>query len=226
MLTNRNAVVKGDCESCEKTDIQLYPMHGNMMLCEACRDKELEVVERNKNVNKILIESRAVDNAIQLKTDVFLAKSASLIELLASINANEAIPADMKEYAYAKECMARFKNRQQAIFEKRAELLELENEARMYQVNVQNTAGKLQAKYRDEFKEVSVNYQPEPINKKVKTTKPVKVTKAFDKTALYEAAKKYGVPAMTIRSICVSKGKSVEDAAKELAELMGITVVN
>ena len=71
-----------------------------------------------------------------------------------------------------------------------------------------------------------MNYQPEPISKKVKTTKPVKVTKAFDKTALYDAAKKYGVPAMTIRSICVSKGKSVEDAAKELAELMGITVVN
>ena len=112
MLTNRNAVVKGDCESCEKTDIQLYPMHGNMMLCEACRDKELEVVERNKNVNKDLIESRAVDNSIQLKTDVFLAKSASLIESARINQCKRSNSCDQKEYAYAKECMARFKNRQ------------------------------------------------------------------------------------------------------------------
>lgn len=211
-MNKNNGQSKGDCDCCPKTDVEIFLMDRGMMMCSECRDKE-------NSVNAMIKESRAVDSSIQLKTDIFLAHTVPAVELRASIERDEKIAAEEKEYAYAKECMARFKHLQQVIFEERKALLEKENELRMWQVNVQSAAGKLRADKRAEFKEADINYQPAPITKKQKTTKPV-TTKKFNKAELYAAAKKYNLPAEAIQAMVVSRNMSPEDAAQAIAKLM------
>lgn len=221
---------KGDCECCTTTDTQLYQMHGNILMCRDCMEREQAAINASrdgmKSAQTMMNDSRVVDSSIKLKSDVFLAKTTAAIELRAMIEQDDTIPATEKEYAYAKEMMLRFKNLQKAIFEMRTELNEKENEMRMWQVNTQTAAGKLHEKYRAEFHELDVNYRPTPIVKKVQTTKPVRTAKSFDKVALADACKKYGIPehAAIVRMMMVSRnGLSADNAAKELADKMGIT---
>lgn len=208
-ITNHKSKV-ADCEVCDKTTIEVWLMHGNIWMCLSCRDTEQKLV---------IEESREIDSKIELKTDIFAAKTVAAVELRGAIEADESIPQDQKEYVYAKECLIRFKHMQQVIFEDRLALQEKENEARMWQVNVQNSAGKLRTELRAQFKELDVNYQPTPITKQVKTTKPVKEGKKFNKAELYAAAKKYGFPAQLIQRIVLVKNLSPEDACKHLQSL-------
>lgn len=223
MLLNKQAVKKiGDCEiRDEHKDVEVFLEAGNIWMCQICRDYEAELTERNALARKMIQESRSVDSSIQLKQDIFTAKTVPAIELRAAIEHDDSIPADQKDYAFTKECMTRFQNLQKIIFEERKALSEKENELRMWQVNVQTSAGKLRSDIRAEFKQLDVNYQPTP----VKSIKPKAVKqpskKAFDKKALYEAAKKYDVPALQVQSIIVSRNMDANAAAKYLAELLG-----
>jgi hypothetical protein len=205
---------KGTCEICDTPDISVYPSRGNMMVCLACKAKEDEAV-------KTIAESKAVDASIETKSDVYLAKTVPAVELRAAIQNNPDIPEDKKDYAYAQECMTRFQNLQKVIFETRKDLLEKENEARMWQTITQTAAGKLREVERAQFIGMDVSYQPVP----VKTIKPkvVKIksqTKKFDRAACAEAANKYNVPASGVQSIVISRGMSYEDAAKHLHGLI------
>jgi hypothetical protein len=207
-------VVKGDCECCDSVAVDVTLQHGNMWMCAACSTKE-------QVATQLIEQSKTIDSAIVVKADIYNAKTVAAIELRGAIEADSSIPDDQKEYAYAKACFTRFQNMQKVIFDKRQELLDNENELRMWQVNVQTTAGKLRAEYREQFKMLDVSYQPVSITKKNKSVKPVKAGKAFDKAAVFEFAKKYDVPASGIQSIVISRNMSPENAAKELAKIMG-----
>lgn len=207
-------VTKGDCECCDSTAVDVTLQHGNMWMCAACSEKE-------KVATKLIEESKIIDSSIVVKADIYNAKTVAAIELRGAIQADSTIPDDQKEYAYAKACFERFQRIQKVIFDKRQELLDNENELRMWQVNVQTTAGKLRSEYREQFKMLDVSYQPVSITKKSKSVKPVKSGKSFDKAALFAAAKKYDVPAAGVQSIILSRNMSAEDAAVTLAKLLG-----
>lgn len=213
----------GDCEGCGSTSVQLYTqatVRGDMLICRNCLDEEIAVDERRKEVKNIIQESRQLDAAVILKTDIFLAKTPAAVELEAAIMADDTIPADQKTYALAAESMKRFRQFKSAVFSMRQELTERENEMRMWQVNTQRVAGQLHEKYRAEFAEVSVNYKPTPNVKQVKTTKPVKSGKSFDRAELAEACKKYDMTHMQsqIRMHMVQRNVSAEVAAKFYAD--------
>lgn len=212
----------GDCECCDKVNVEVWTSSRNMTQCADCKAADEQVEARSREAAKLIQDSRQIDSAITLKTDIFLSKTVAAVELKAAIDNDDSIPAAEKNHAYARECMVRFlKLRDVILPADRAAITEKENEMRMWQVNVQTMAGKLRADQRAQFREVDFNYQPAPITKRQKTTKPVKTPK-FDKVALFEAAKKYGVPANNVQSIITSKGMTAENAAKYLAELMGL----
>jgi len=211
---------KDDCECCEKKDVVVYSLH-NMLMCESCYQKEQAATTRAGELNKMLEASRTIDSSITLKTDIMLAKSAALIQLHSAIEHDENIPADEKKYRFVKECETRLVHLQKVIFDKRAELLNDENEARMLQANIQTLAAELRSDLRAQFKQYDVNYIPEPITKRQKSTKAVKQAPKLDKAALFAAAKKYDVPAAAIQSIVVTRGVSIEAAAVEMAKMMG-----
>jgi hypothetical protein len=219
MASNQSKKI-GDCEICDSTNTVIVMAHGNIWMCESCKKTDDELTIRNKEINS-LIQSSTLDAGVQIKTDLFNAATVASIELKGAIDADESIPADKKDYFYAKVCLERFQHFQKVVFEQRQELLVRENEMRAWQVQTQTAAGKLRSEYREQFRSVDVSYQPTPV-KIVKSNSGK--SKGEAKTSdVIEAAKKFNVPASGIKMILLShKGMSPEAAAKKLAEQMGL----
>lgn len=214
-------VTKGDCECCDATDVVIRTQHGSIKMCEACIAKEASVVPA---VNAIIASSHAVDSTIKLKTDIFTAKTVAVVELHGAIQADDTIPADMKDFKMAEECSKRYQHLKDVIFAKRQELLEAENEARAWQVNTQEFAGKLRTELKEKFKQFDLNYQPpqEKIKKPRATSAP-KMSQAEKVKQAREAASKYGVDANAVLMTMVSRNMTADDAAKHFAKLLGLT---
>lgn len=230
-MNNSRVKLNSECEVCGNMADKVFHQHHNIWMCENCVKIETEAIARDARAKALIEESRKVDSNITLKQDVFLAKTVPFVELKAAIDNNLDIPADQKDYALFTECANRRKKLQEVIFHKRAELTELETEERMWLVNAQNVAGRVRAEFRNkpEFAHLYIAYEPKPITKKQKTTaakgapsKKVGFT-SKDKAELYEAAKKYGVPAPAVQNLKLSrKDKSYDDVAKEMATMMGL----
>jgi hypothetical protein len=220
-MMQANRKTKGDCETCDRTDVELTQMHHNMMMCPDCVREEQAAIERNKHAVQVVADARKNDAGIELKQDLFNAGTVSFVELQAAIENNSEIPADKKQFAVMTEVAERIQKLDAVIFAEETALLAKKNERHALLINAQNVAARLHEKEREQFKQYDINYKPTA----PKTIKPkaVKTTgKKFDKAALYEAAKKYGVPAPQVQSIVTAQNKSYEDAAKHLATLMGL----
>jgi hypothetical protein len=195
-------------------------MHGNMWLCVPCRDVEIKVMEQTKEVGSIIDSSRKIDESIELKTDIFLAKSIPAKELYASIQQDDSIPEDQKDYQFTKVCYDRFQHFQKVVFDTRKSLSDAENELRMWQVNVQTSAGKLRTELREHFKNLDISYEP----RKLKTPKPAvqktSPAKKFSKAEVNEAAKKYNVPAANLQMVATARNMTADEAGKFLSNLL------
>jgi hypothetical protein len=216
---NSTVIRKGDCDCCERTDVVLAPSRfdAGMLQCEACSANEAKVTAAVRTIDT----ARKLDDSIELKADIFNAATVSFVELEAAVQNNSEIPAERKNYALAELAAERIDKLNPVIFEAEQALLKLKNERYMWLENTQKTVAKLRTEQQAKFKQYNVNYKPEAPSKKVKTVQPVRTAKAFDKKAVYEAARKYGVPAHTVQGMVVSRnGMSPEAAAKELAELL------
>ena len=209
---------KGDCECCTRTDVMLrLSKTGNMMQCEVCR--EADEATRTINAKNVVEFSRKIDTQIELKQDVFNAATVSFVELQSAIDNNSEIPADKKSYALMQEVAARIDKLSSVIFADEQALVAKRNERHALLVNAQNVAARLHAVEREKFKQYDVNYKPVT----PKSVKPKTVNKkSFDKTAVFEAAKKYNVPAAQVQSVVTSRNMSPEDAAKHMAQLLGL----
>jgi hypothetical protein len=220
MLPNTVAKVptkKGECEVCVNTDAELF-LHDRIWLCVTCRDTHL--ASKNVSVDRIMDDVRKYDTPTNMKQDVHLARTMPIIELRAMIEQDENIPADKKLSVFTQIGYERFLEKKKAIFEAQQKLAEDQDEARLWQVNLQEAVGKLRTEERAKYAELNISYTPTPITKKQKSTKPVKQGKSFsgkDKAALYEAAKKYDVPAQGVQMLIHSHSDwTYEQAAKHL----------
>jgi len=212
-----------NCEVCESVNVPVYRMPGNIDMCEACKNAEEAATQRSVEAINLINESKKIDSLIELKSDVFNAATVSAPELRAAIENNQDIPANMKDYEFAKQSFERFKHLQEVIFKQRVELQVKEAEMRVWQANVQTAAGKLREEYKAQFKAIDIAYQPTtPTIKKVKVAasgKP-KTSKAFSKKQCDEAALKYGVPSHGVQAMVVSRNLSYDDAARTLKEML------
>jgi hypothetical protein len=211
----------GDCEVCtrpEGIEAKLTLMHGNIWMCPTCCEEDTTLT--TQTAKNVIDFSRKIDTQVVLKQDVFNAGTISFIELQAAIENNAEIPAEKKNLSLMQEVAARIETLNAAIFSEEAALIAKKNERHALLINAQNVAARLHAVEREKFKQYDITYQPA----KPKTTKPkaVKAPAKFDKTAVFEAAKKYNVPAAQVQSLIVSKNLSAEDAAKHMATLLGL----
>lgn len=221
-MVQTNRQTKGDCESCTRTEQMLtLQQPGNIMMCPFCVADEQAVKERNAHAVQVIESAHKIDAGVVLKADLFNAGTVSFVELQAAIENNAEIPADRKQFAIMTEVAERIEKLNAAIFADEAALLAKKNERHALLVNAQNVAAKLHEAERVKFKQYDINYKP--ITPKSVKPKAVKAPgKTFDKAALYAAAKKYGVPAPQVQSIVTAQNKTYDDAAKHLAELMGL----
>ncbi len=209
---------KGDCECCTATNVQLtLSRRGNMMQCKTCR--ETDEMTRTNDAKNVIELSRKVDSTIQVKKDIFEKMAISFVELQAAINNNGEIPADRKDYALLEEMNARYETLKQAIFDAKSTLVTLQNEQNALLHNAQSVVAKLREADRAKFKQFDINYQPAPV-KKPKTVKAARPT--YKMSEVKAAADKYKVPAPQVQSIILSKNLNPEEAAKYMANLMGL----
>ncbi len=212
----------GQCEVCDKENIEVVNTPGNIEMCAQCKADDDKIREQTKSVDMIINQSKEINSHIELKQDIFNAATVPVIQVKAAIDADESIPADQKEYKFTQYCYEQFLHMQKVAFDKKQEYEAAENEKRMWQAQAQSAAGKLRMELREHFKNLNMNYNPSPA-KVVKPATPgkPKVKKPSAKECR-EAAIKYNIAAMApqVQMMTITRNLSAEDAAKELASLM------
>lgn len=215
---------KGECEVCtrpESTETDLWLMHGNCWMCKECRAEDMALT--TQNAKTVIDTSRKIDTQIILRADIYNTTTTSFEELNKAILANdEILPAD-KTTALMTEVSSRIAVLDAAIFQQKAELVAKENERHSLLTNAQHVHARLREAEKVKFRQFDVNYQP----KVVKPTKAGKTTPApTSKMAdIKAAAAKYNNVAITaarVKSVMLTTNKSPEEAAKHLAEILGL----
>lgn len=230
----------GECETCSKTDTKVIEQYPRMWMCEECVEKE-EAAEKIRmspenqakrvqdmnaqmaQTNSILEVSRKIDMSIQVKADVFNAATVAAVELKQGIINDPEIPTDKKDIVYADTCAERYLHLKEVIFGRREELLQMENEMRMWQIQARQHAARLSAELREKFAQAdtTISYPAKP----VKTVKPAKEhkpkAKSLDKQALLDASKKYDVSMSIIQTLVAAKNLTPEWAAKHFLATSG-----
>ena len=115
--------VTGDCDCCDSVNIVITMRH-DMKMCDDCIAKEDAVVPTIQSVDALIQQSRKMDDAIQLKQDVFNATSVAAIEIHAAIMNDPSIPDDQKDFMVVKELFRRQQHLQEVLFNERQSILQ------------------------------------------------------------------------------------------------------
>lgn len=215
-----------DCQ--ETNDLRTY---AGMIVCGNCYAIEMGLLKQNnapaaqqvrveESTNRTLEnialqKSREVDNAIQVRTDLFNAATTSIVELKATIDANAEIT--NKPYALAEELTKRFEHYKQVVFELSEQIVAAGNNQKAIQVYLNQLANQLRAEEREKLKIADINYKPNPVKPvKTKSVKTTGTSKKLDKAELKKYAAELGVSEFTLQMLCVSKGITPEMAANQL----------
>jgi hypothetical protein len=217
----------GDCESCEKTDIEITLHYGNMWMCPECWEKDQRLTAENMTPEKqqervnnhndkmnIAIEAaKLLDNSISVRTDIFNAATIAIVELKKTIDADENIT--NKPYALAEILTNRFNHFREVIFEANETIVNSTNNQKAIQVYLNQLANQLHAEEREKLKIADINYKP-GIVKPVKPAAIKTAKKKLDKAELRKYATEIGVSEFTLQMLVISKGITVEQAANML----------
>lgn len=227
------------CEACP--NVGPCELFADMLLCAKCYAAELKAVhdyqapelqearlqEYHKQVrlNELLADAAKQDQTVTLVSDLFNAETKSLIELLTAIDSSDI---ENKPYARAEFTVNRIKTFQQALFEAKNKVVELENAIRADQVYLNQEANKLRDEERTKLKIADITYQPAtPKTPKPKSDKGTKAAKKSSKVDMAEVQKwagKIGMPVQLVHMRMLSKNMSAEQAARTFAAESGLTV--
>jgi len=226
--------LKGQCEICDTEDIKVTLCYGNMWLCDGCKKEEDKVAAENQattvmNYNDILNRSRELDQKVELKQDIFVAKLTLSSELKAAIFADDTLTDEQKQQKFTEVCFERYMHMKSVVVSDRTKLNEDENEMRMWQSETQQAALHLKAEERAKYQAISPMYKPEKPKKiKVNERADKPSTKSVKLSDVDTALQAAGLEANTInrsavKSIMLSdKNLTVESAAVSLKQLFSM----
>lgn len=224
MINPKVKSIIGDCEVgsfCNNaTNVEVTREHGNIMMCSICREHEIKAIERDNAAKATISQFQQASASVQIKQDVFNAKTVAAIELRGAIENNSEIPAESKELAFMEECKTHVLHFKQVVFDLQTSLADAQNSLAMWQTQGQMSAGKVRVEARKGYELFDVNYHPEP-GKKIKPVKvPVPHVSAKQTTKdAREAAAKYNLPDYHMVHMWASSNHiSHDEAAKQLAD--------
>jgi hypothetical protein len=177
-----------------------------MLLCKVCWDKEAQIP-----INAVLKEARDIDTQVELRTDIFNAKTKAILDIKAAIDSDETI--ENKNLKLAEILKARFLQFRTVIFEAQQKIVDASNEQKAIQIYLNTLANQLRAEEREQLQLQNINYKPAQV-KPAKTPKP-KVRK-LDKNELRRVAGQYELPEFLLQQIAVQKNMEIVDAAEFL----------
>jgi hypothetical protein len=164
-------------------------------------------------INDAILQARTIDSSINVRTDLFNAATVSIVELKATIDADESLT--NKPFALATELMTRFAHFKNVVFELNQKIVEAGNQQKAIQIYLNQLANSLRADEREKLKIADINYKPSA--PKSITVKAIKTTaKKLDKVELRKYAAELNISEFTLQMIVVSKGITVEAAARML----------
>ena len=241
--TNDRVVIERECEVCSaKGD---WFKHCAMYMCPTCRDKEMALSAKNKATesdrvsaaiedtvarsNQSIIDAREskvvediakeipIDGSIQVRSDIFNAKTISIIDMKKGIDEDSSI--EKKHFALALELRSRFLHLRKVLFDIDESRVSITNEQRSIQTYLNELSNKLRTEEREKIKLKDINYKP-VVSKiaKPRIAKKPKLPK-FDKAELKRLASETGIPEFTLQTICVAKGIQPTEAADMLKGL-------
>ncbi len=225
-----NQAKKGECEVCDKVDVNITCHYGNMWFCDDCWAAEsvasAQLSQEQKDTRvaayasspeaKVIDASRLIDNSVQVRTDLFNAATTAIVDLKKSIDENPEI--SNKPYALAEVLTERFNHFKQVAFDAQQQVIEAGNHQKAIQVYLNQLANSLRVEEREKLKIADINYKPATVKlsvKKVSTTQTKKATK-LDKVELRKYAAELGISEFTLQTVVVSRGITVEAAANML----------
>lgn len=180
-----------------------------------------------QNTNSVIVESKAVDATIQIRTDLFNAATMSIVALKESIDKDDSI--SNKPYELAKILKEKFDHYKSVVFEINKQLVEAGNQQRAIQVYMNNLANSLRSEERDRLRIADINYRPQTA--KVPTVKKIgPAKKKFDKVELRNAVmafnkeigkdSKTGVTEFLVQGMVVSGNCSISEAIDKIRTMM------
>lgn len=208
------------CESCGNTSS--CDIFTDMLLCQECIGLEMRAITEHQSIDKQetrLIEHNEIlrnDTIIETRMDFFNAATISIVELKATIDANDNIIE--KHFELARVLDERYQHLKSVIFEAKETQLKASNEQRAIQVYYNDLSKRLREEERAKFKIADINYQP----KVTKPSKPKSISvKKYNKAELRQAAAESGLPEYALQQIVIQRQISVAEAVKIMKELMG-----
>ena len=230
------------CEICNTINDKGWFKHSGMYMCPSCRDKEMalsaknaagatkrvsdmklehasktnqETVSERKEIYKIA-EEIPVEGEIQVRTDIFNAKTISIIELKKNIDDDDSIV--KKHFALASQLKNKFLHLRKILFDIDEARVSITSEQRSIQTYLNELANRLRTDERDLLKLADMSYKP-VAPKLVKNQTPKIKKPKFDKVELKRLSAEIGVPEFTLQTICVAKNIQPAEAAKLLKGL-------
>lgn len=166
----------------------------------------------------LINRAKAIDDSVQVRTDIFNLQTTSIIELKSSIDADDSIKD--KSYQLAVVLTERLNHFKKVIFELNEEMVNKATEQRAVQTYLNELANRLRAEQRDELKLRDINYQPDPVKIVKPRTSSALAPKKIDKSEVKRWAKEIGMPEQMIQMTCISKNMSPEQAARHIQQTM------
>lgn len=223
-----------NCDICGAENISVTLKYGNMLLCGPCEIEEerlyaesqrpenvaarVETQQKAAEINAVLKQAAAIDDSIEIKSDIFNAETVALEVIRTSIDADGNI--ENKPYALGEQVKAHFEKLRDTMFDLNKQMMEVAVRQKATQVYLNQLANKLRADEREKLKISDLNYQPKPVKsstpKPIKTTGTSKKAPKLDKTLLRKYAAELGVAEFTLQMLVVSKGLTIEAAANLL----------
>ncbi|HWY34241.1 MAG TPA: hypothetical protein VNX68_06310 [Nitrosopumilaceae archaeon] len=214
------------CEACpNRASCEVFTnYHGvNMLLCSDCYKREAEAyVVKQREIadarmlareslhpaNEKITLSQQADRLIQIKSDFFNAQTVAITDLQVAVENDASI--ENKNYKVAELIKERILTFDAAIFQKRAELAELESKQKATQVYLNNHALKLQAKERELLKLNSPDYE---VDKPKQIKEKAVVIHREDKN-IWAMAKNFNIPF----ELAKRKYEAMMDVAKSISK--------
>lgn len=228
------------CEICNTTSSEVVNhVVGSgikISFCPPCLHKEMQGEAELKVMKKLETAKPVIKPAIKsdtdllglpaittepslvIRSDYFNVASQSLAEMKKVIDADDSIPADKKDYEWARRSIAWHKEMQDVLLETKKIQEEAISTQKAIQVNLNQMANKLREEERAALRIEDIKYPATTTDKKVKKPSVAK-PKGYDRIELAKIAEQYGVDKTLLQLTYTankSKGMSLADCAQSL----------
>ena len=193
-------------------------------------DRVTQMQAINSPYQKLISESRKIDEQLHLSSDIFTAKTVAINDIREAIWKDDAITSDGKFFELVRVCKERVSHFQSVIFDLDKKKIEAYSEQKAWHIYMNQYAVHLRTEERERLRIADITYDvkvPKAITPKAVKLNKTKVSETEIREALKELYKELGAPESAVMSsanfrsmFLVSKNLTVEEGIKRLRVML------